>query len=119
MGEPQAYISGIGMSEVGVRLKRRPLLLTVDAIREALDDAGLVAGQIDGVATYPGKMPTYLGFSPVSSDDVIEALGLKTRWHLGAQEMTAQLGAIAAAAMAVKLARTTVTREVPVRSAGT
>ena len=105
MGEPQAYISGIGMSEVGVRLKRRPLLLTVDAIREALDDAGLVAGQIDGVATYPGKMPTYLGFSPVSSDDVIEALGLKTRWHLGAQEMTAQLGAIAAAAMAVKAGR--------------
>lgn len=105
MEQPQAYISGIGMSEVGVRLKRRPLLLTVDAIREALDDAGLLAEQIDGVATYPGKMPTYLGFSPVSSDDVIEALGLKTRWHLGAQEMTAQLGAISAAAMAVKSGR--------------
>ena len=101
----EAYITGVGMSEVGVRLKRRPLLLTLDAIREALADAGLAPEQIDGVASYPGKMPTYLGFSPVSSDDVIEAFGFKTRWHLGAQEMTAQLGAISAAAMAVKAGR--------------
>lgn len=101
----EAYITGIGMSEVGVRLQRRPLLLTIDAVREALDDAGLTAGQIDGVATYPGKMHSFLGFSPVSSDDVIEALGLTTRWHLGAAEMDAQLGAISAAAMAVKSGR--------------
>lgn len=105
MSAREAYITGIGMSEVGVRLKRRPLLLTLDAVREALNDAGLTADQIDGVATYPGKMSIYLGFSPVSSDDVIEALGLNTRWHLGAAEMTAQLGAISAAAMAVKAGR--------------
>ncbi|MCJ1961643.1 thiolase family protein [Novosphingobium mangrovi (ex Hu et al. 2023)] len=105
MARGEAYITGIGMSEVGVRLERHPLLLTLDAVREALADAGLKPEQIDGVATYPGKMPSFLGFSPVSSDDVIEALGLTTRWHLGGAEMTAQLGAISAAAMAVKAGR--------------
>lgn len=98
----EAYITGIGMSEVGVRLTRSPLGLTLDAVREAIADAGLTLDQIDGVATYPGKMSTFLGFSPVSSDDVIEILGLNTRWHIGAAEATAQLGAIAEATMAVK-----------------
>ena len=36
MANNEAYITGIGQSEVGVRLTRAPLLLTVDAIREAL-----------------------------------------------------------------------------------
>ena len=45
----EAYITGIGMSEVGVRLTRAPLLLTMDAIREAVADAGLTLDQIDGV----------------------------------------------------------------------
>jgi len=101
----EAYITGIGMSEVGIRLTRSALGLTVDAVREAIADAGLTLGQIDGVSTYPGKMPSYLGFSPVSTDDLIEVLGLKTRWHAGAAEATAQLGAIADAAMAVKAGR--------------
>ena len=98
----EAYITGIGMSEVGVRLTRSPLALTVDAVREAIADAGLTLGQIDGVATYPGKMQIFLGFSPISSDDLIETLGLKTRWHIGAAEATAQLGAITEAATAVR-----------------
>ena len=90
------------MSEVGVRLTRSPLGLTLDAVKEAIADAGLTLDQIDGVATYPGKMQIFLGFSPLGADDVIEALGLKTRWHIGAAEMTAQLGAIAEAANAVR-----------------
>jgi acetyl-CoA acetyltransferase len=98
----EAYITGLGMSEVGVRLARSPLGLTVDAVREAIADAGLTLDQIDGVATYPGKMQIFLGFSPVSSDDLIETLGLRTRWHIGAAEATAQLGAIAEAAFAVR-----------------
>src|SRR6201987_1005993 len=98
----EAYITGLGMSEVGVRLARSPLGLTVDAVKEAIADAGLTLDQIDGVATYPGKMQTFLGFSPIGADELIEALGLKTRWHIGAAEMTAQLGAIAEAANAVK-----------------
>jgi acetyl-CoA acetyltransferase len=98
----EAYITGIGMSEVGVRLSRSPLALTVDAVREAIADAGLTLDQIDGVSTYPGKMQAFLGFSPVSADDLIEVLGLKTRWHAGTGEATAQLGAITDAASAVK-----------------
>lgn len=98
----EAYITGIGMSEVGVRLERSPLGLTMDAIREAVSDAGLTLEQIDGVSTYPGKMQTFLGFSPIGVDDVIETCGLKTRWHSGAAEATAQLGAIADAAAAVR-----------------
>lgn len=102
MSANEAYITGIGISEVGVRLERSPLGLTVDAVQAALDNAGLTRDQIDGVATYPGKVPAYLGFSPVGSDELIEAMGLRTTWHLGGGEMTAQLGAIATAAMAVK-----------------
>ncbi|MFD1613240.1 thiolase family protein [Sphingomonas tabacisoli] len=98
----EAYITGIGMSEVGVRLSRSPLKLTLDAIKEAIADAGLTLDQIDGVSTYPGKMQIFLGFSPVGVDEVIEVLWLKTRWHTGAAEATAQLGAIADAASAVK-----------------
>lgn len=102
MSANEAYITGIGISEVGVRLERSPLGLTIDAVKAALDNAGLTVDQIDGVATYPGKVPAYLGFSPVGSDELIEAMGLRTTWHLGGGEMTAQLGAIATAAMAVK-----------------
>jgi acetyl-CoA acetyltransferase len=98
----EAYITGIGMSEVGVRLTRSALGLTVDAVREAIADAGLTLAQIDGVSTYPGKMQAFLGFSPVGADDLIEVLGLKTRWHAGTGEATAQLGAITDAASAVK-----------------
>lgn len=98
----EAYISGIGMSEVGVRLTRSPLGLTMDAIKEAVADAGLTLDQIDGVSTYPGKMQIFMGFSPIGVDEVIEACGLKTRWHTGAAESTAQLGAIADAAAAVR-----------------
>jgi acetyl-CoA acetyltransferase len=101
----EAYITGIGMSEVGVRLTRSALGLTLDAVREAVADAGLTLDQIDGVSTYPGKMQAFLGFSPVSTDDLIEVLGLKTRWHAGTAEATAQLGAIADAAMAVQAGR--------------
>jgi acetyl-CoA acetyltransferase len=43
-----------------------------------------------------------MGFSPVGVEDVVEACGLKTRWHAGTAEATAQLGAIADAAAAVR-----------------
>ncbi len=98
----EAYISGIGISEVGVRLTRSALGLTMDAIKAAVADAGLTFEQIDGVSTYPGKMQAFLGFSPIGVDEVIEVCGLKTRWHTGAAESTAQLGAIADAAAAVR-----------------
>jgi len=102
MANKEAYITGVGQSEVGVRLERHPLLLTLDAINEALDEAGLTKDQIDGVFTYPGKSHGYLGFSPVGAEDVIEAMGIKSKWHMGGGELPAQLAAIGAAAQAVK-----------------
>ena len=98
----EAYITGVGQSEVGIRLTRSPMGLTKDAIMEALADAGLTLDQIDGVASYPGKSHGYLGFSPCGVDEVIEQFGIKARWHFGGGEIPAQLSAIAEAANAVK-----------------
>lgn len=102
MASKEAYITGIGQSEVGVRLPRHPMLLTVDAVNEALNDAGLTLDQIDGVFTFPGKSPGYLAFSPIGADDLIDTLGIDAKWHMGAIEQPAQLSAIGMAAMAVK-----------------
>jgi acetyl-CoA acetyltransferase len=102
MAANDAYITGVGQSEIGVKLTRHPLLLTFDAVREALDEAGLTIGQIDGVSTYPGRMAAYLGFSPVGADELIDALGIRATWHAGGMELTAQLGAVGAAAAAVR-----------------
>ncbi|WGM47443.1 hypothetical protein KOAAANKH_02320 [Brevundimonas sp. NIBR10] len=101
MANPDAYITGIGQSEVGVRLARHPLLLTIDAIREALDDAGLTLADIDGVSTYPGKTAQPPGYSPVGTEDVIESLRLNVRWYNGGFEITSQLGAVVEAVGAV------------------
>ena len=98
----EAYVTGVGQSEVGVRLSRSPMGLTMDAIRQAMDNAGLTFDQIDGVATYPGRMASFLGFSPIGTDEVIEQCGIKARWHMGAGEIPAQLSAIAEAANAIK-----------------
>jgi acetyl-CoA acetyltransferase len=102
MSASNAYITGIGQSEVGVRLTRHPLLLTVDAVREALTDAGLTIGQIDGVSTYPGKVTSFLGFSPVGADELIDALGIRATWYAGGAEITSQLAAVVTAVGAVR-----------------
>ncbi|MET0239158.1 MAG: thiolase family protein [Sphingobium sp.] len=98
----EAYISGIGQSQVGVRIERSALGITMDAIKQAVADAGLTFDQIDGVSTYPGRMAGYLGFSPIGADEIIETCGIKARWHMGGGELPAQLSAIAEAANAVK-----------------
>jgi acetyl-CoA acetyltransferase len=102
MAKPEAYITGVGQSEIGVKLTRLPLLLTLDAVREALSEAGLTIGQIDGVSTYPGRSGPLLGFSPVGADELIDALGIRATWYAGGSEISSQLGAVLAAAMAVR-----------------
>lgn len=102
MNTQDAYITGIGQSEVGRGLERAPLLLTVDAVKEALADAGLAIDQIDGVSTYPGRAAGYLAFSPVGADELIDALGIRATWYAGGGEITSQLGAVVAAAAAVR-----------------
>lgn len=102
MSVNDAYITGVGQSQIGVKLTRHPLLLTLDAVKEALAESGLTIGQIDGVSTYPGRMQGYLGFSPVGADELIDALGIRATWYAGGGEITSQLGAVVAAAAAVR-----------------
>ena len=86
MSERDAVISGIGQSDVGRRLYRNPLDLTLDACLDAIDDAGLTRDDIDGIATYPGNMDTPPGFSGVGVTEVHDALRLNLNWFAGGLE---------------------------------
>ena len=100
--EQRAVISGIGQSDVGRRLNRSGLDLTIDAALEAIADAGLTTDDIDGVATYPGAaMGGPPGFAGPGSPEVQDALRLKVSWHTGGLEGAAQLAAVVNAVMAV------------------
>jgi acetyl-CoA acetyltransferase len=103
-GEPlerRAIISGIGQSEVGRRLGRSDLDLTVEAALAAIADAGLTRDDIDGLATYPGMGAGTPGFGGPPSPEVQDALGLSLNWHDGGGEGPAQMRAVMAAALAV------------------
>jgi acetyl-CoA acetyltransferase len=52
-GKGKVAIAGIGFSEISRRPQKPLGVLAVDACRAAIADAGLAAGQIDGLATYP------------------------------------------------------------------
>jgi len=100
--ERRSIISGIGQSDVGRRLGRTGLDLTIDAALEAIADAGLTTADIDGIATYPGAgggVPP--GFGGPGSPEVQDALRLKVSWHTGGIEGAAQLAAVINAVMAV------------------
>ncbi|MDY0013297.1 MAG: thiolase family protein [Rhodocyclaceae bacterium] len=97
--EKQAIISGIGQSPVGRRLGRGALDLTLEAVRNAVEDAGLKISDIDGVASWPGQMEV-AGMSPVSILDLKEALRLEVNWYMAGPEAT-QMSALINACMAV------------------
>jgi acetyl-CoA acetyltransferase len=99
--ERRACISGIGQSEVGRRLGRDPLDLTLDACLAAIEDAGLAREQIDGLATYPGAMGGAPGFTGAGVTEVHEALRLRLDWYSGGIERPGQLGSVIDACMAV------------------
>jgi acetyl-CoA acetyltransferase len=96
-----AVVSGVGQSDVGRRLGRTPLDLTVDAALEAIADAGLTVADIDGIGTYPGAMDTPPGFSGVGVTEVQDALRLNLNWYTGGIELPGQLGSVVNAALAV------------------
>jgi len=100
-GERKAVISGIGQSQVGRRIYRDPLDLTLDACLEAITDAGLDRNDIDGLATYPGNMATPPGFSGGGITEVQDALRLNLNWFTGGIELPGQLGSVVNAIMAV------------------
>ncbi len=98
--EDKVVVSGIGISEVGRRLGRQPLTLTIEACRKAFEDAGLTPADIDGLSTYPGA-----GAGGAISEGGVgvleEALQIRPVWHNGAMETPGQAGSIMTAMLAV------------------
>jgi acetyl-CoA acetyltransferase len=100
----RAVITGAGQSQVGRRLGRSGLDLTIEACLRAIADAGLDPDDIDGVATYPGSNASR-GFSGANSLELRDALGLCTNWFFGTSETAGQLGPIMDACTAVATGR--------------
>jgi acetyl-CoA acetyltransferase len=99
--EHSTVISGVGQSDIGRRLGRDPLELTLDACVAAIEDAGLTTRDIDGIATYPGAAGDPPGFSGGGVVDVQDALRLELGWWSGGIERPGQLGAVIDACLAV------------------
>lgn len=98
--EDKVALTGIGMSELGRRLMRPPLALTIEACEKAIADAGLTFDDIDGLSTYPGGG----GFGPFSEGGVTaleSALGIRPTWHNGGIETFGPGGSVIAAMLAV------------------
>ena len=101
-------ISGLGQSQVGRRLQRGDLDLTIEACLDAIADAGLTRGDVDGLASYPGAMGGGGGgFSGPGTPEVQDALRLRLGWHAAGPEGPGQIHAVihACLAVAVGLAR--------------
>ena len=98
--EDKVAITGIGMSEIGRRLMRPPLSLTVEAVKAAVADAGLELSDIDGLSTYPGMSPAG-GFSEGGVTALEDALGLRPTWYNGGGETFGPAGSVIAAMIAV------------------
>jgi acetyl-CoA acetyltransferase len=99
--ERRACISGIGQSQIGRRLYRNPLELTLDACVAAIADAGLTTRDIDGLSTYPGMAATPAGFSGAHATQVHDALRLELGWYGSGIETSGQLGSVINACLAV------------------
>ncbi|HEY0506469.1 MAG TPA: thiolase family protein [Blastococcus sp.] len=103
IGERTSYISGLGQSAVGRNLGRTEMSLTVEAITNAIADAGLRPSDIDGLVTYPagGNGTAKGGFGGPSANAVQDALGLRLNYYTGSSDGAAQLQALVNACMAV------------------
>jgi acetyl-CoA acetyltransferase len=71
--ERGAIVSGIGMSRIGRKTGIAPTELTVESARAAIADAGILASDIDGIAT--------IGDTPIAV--AAEELGLSPNWTGG------------------------------------
>lgn len=99
----KAVLTGAGKSQVGRKLGRTGLDLTVEAVLRAIADAGLRPEDVDGIASYPGPGVPDPGFSGASVHDVRNALSLRSRWYLSSTETAGQIGPAIEACMAVTL----------------
>jgi len=96
--ERRAVISGAAQSDIGRRLHRSGLDLTIEAALRAVDDAGLTVDDIDGLSTYPGSGGPFGG---ASGAELHDALRLSLTWRDGGLETSGQLGAVHKAVLAV------------------
>ncbi len=102
VNETKAALTGIGQSDVGRRLNRDPMSLTIDACLAAIEDAGLTRDDIDGLSTYPGAgMTGAPGFTAGGVSEVQDALRLNLNWFNGGPELSGQLGSVITACAAI------------------
>ena len=100
--ERNVAVTGIGQSDVGRRLDRDPMALTIDACLAAIEDAGLTRDDIDGLSTYPGAgMAGAPGFTAGGVTELQDALRLNLNWFNGGPELSGQLGSVITACAAV------------------
>jgi acetyl-CoA acetyltransferase len=99
--EDEVVLSGIGQSQVGRKLNRSALDLTLEACTAALADAGLRPDDIDGLSTWPGDVYFSAGFAGAGLAQVQDALRIRTNWHSAGPETPGQLGAVVNAMLAV------------------
>jgi acetyl-CoA acetyltransferase/uncharacterized OB-fold protein len=100
--ERRAVIAGVGQSQIGRRLFRTDMDLTVEAALRAIADAGLEPDDVDGIASYPGAMGAApAGFAGPGIVEVQDALGLSVGWHQAGPEGAAQIAPVIAASLAV------------------
>jgi len=76
-------ITGVGRSAIGRKLGIPGVVLTVDAIADALADSGLKVSDIDGLSTWPGQNLAMKGMAPVGVSQIQEAMRLKLNWFSG------------------------------------
>jgi acetyl-CoA acetyltransferase/uncharacterized OB-fold protein len=99
--EDRVAITGIGMSTIGRRLMRPPLSLTVEAIKQAVADAGLEMSDIDGLSTWPGGPTMSIGMGEGGVSALEDALGVHPMWYNGGGETFGPAGSVIGAAIAV------------------
>lgn len=107
--EDRCIISGIGQSEVSRRGSDKSVLaLTLDAALDAITDAGLTPGDVDGVVSWPGGISRAEGLAPPGPGSsgpgvhaVMDALRLQTTWVSAGPETPGMFAAVIHACMAV------------------
>ena len=98
--EDHVALTGVGMSAIGRKLMVSPLSLTVEAVHNAVADAGLSMAEIDGLSTYPASGAEG-GYSEGGIAAVESVLGIRPTWHNGGHETPGATGSIIAAMLAV------------------
>lgn len=100
-GEQRVVLSGIGQSDVGRRLGRADLDLTIDSCLAAIEDAGLTRDDIDGLVGWPGPGPFTPGFAGPGVGVMQKTLRLGLNYYASGMEVAGQLGALLTACNAV------------------